>query len=171
MMATADLKNCTEQPWPQTITFSFHIENWAVQKGNFFFSNLPIYLDVVKIPYTSVVLGLSVSKRNTSSVRKKRKKKKPLLSSLIYDFIPVEVNSSFVSDANGKKQTYCICINLAFEHSETNLQISSTPSSLMKTEDRDFQTCWGSTFLSAGSHFSRLFNSRQTAVGLRQEFP
>lgn len=39
--------------------------------GNFFFSDLHVYLDVVKIPYTSVVLGLSVSRRNTSSVRKK----------------------------------------------------------------------------------------------------
>lgn len=33
------------------------------------------YLDVVKIPYTSVVLGLSVSKRNTSSEKTKQTKK------------------------------------------------------------------------------------------------
>lgn len=30
------------------------------------------YLDVVKIPYTSVVLGLSVSKRNTSSEKQNK---------------------------------------------------------------------------------------------------
>lgn len=69
-MQTTDTQNCPAQAPPQNISFSFHTENQAVQVI-FFFSDLHVYLDVVKIPYTSVVLGLSVSRRNTSSVRKK----------------------------------------------------------------------------------------------------
>lgn len=38
------------------------------------------YLDVVKIPYTSVVLGLSVSKRNTSSEKTKQIKRTHFLN-------------------------------------------------------------------------------------------
>lgn len=46
-----------------------------------------------------------------------------------------------MSDVNGKKGDLPPeqPINLAFEHSETNLEINSTPSSLMEMEGKDFQ--------------------------------
>lgn len=49
--------------------------------------------------------------------------------------------------------------HIAFKHSETELEVNSTPSSLMKTEGKDFQICTPSM-----SHISLSWISFQQVV-------